>query len=332
MRIRNSIVIGLLGFLAGISAVAAQEIVPITETTEGRIDFMSAAKDTPNTHAIRKSVKLTDQIYGILEFPDNPRMVNGKVAAMVVLHGSGGPNYTVAPKWARWLREQGVATFLVDSFTPRSIVNTIGSQEQISYTASGLDAVIALKVLAKHPRIDRNRIGVIGFSRGGVGAQTASFEVIRKAVIDDDLKFAVHLPFYGSCSRIGKTTGAPIVHFFGSADDFYTEEGCKQSTEAIRARGGNIELVVYLGARHGFDSDQVRPFLERNMVVSGKCNQMFDLDHQKFYFDGQEVTLSDYNAKYKACTSRGMWYQMDPAAKAASRERVKLEIERNLFR
>ena len=309
-------------------SATAQEVVPISEATAGRIEFMSAARDSSTAQSAKKALKFTDQISGTLEFPDKP----GKVPAMVVLHGSGGPNHTTATEWAQWLRAQGVATFLVDSFTGRAIVNTVSDQSQLSIPASGLDALVALKVLGKHPRIDRNRIGVIGFSRGGAGAQIASFEVFRKGVMDDDLKFAVHLPFYGTCSRVGKTTGAPIVHFFGSDDDMYNETRCQWATEFTRKLGGNIELVIYKGARHGFDSNQVKPYLERSMVTVGKCNQMFDQDNNKYWNEdpNREVSVAEYNAYTKSCTSKGLWYQMDSSAKNASRERVKQEVERNL--
>lgn len=304
----------------------AQELSPLTAATTGKIEFMSVARDSGTVQAVRKTLKFTDQISGDLQFPDKP----GVVPAMVVLHGSGGPNRTTAVEWARWLRALGVATFNVDSFTSRAIANTVGDQSQISYPASGLDALVALKVIAKHPRIDRNRIGVIGFSRGGAATQMAAIDTFRKGVIDDDLKFMVHLAFYGSCSRVGKTTGAPIVHFFGADDDQFNEAGCKEATEFIRRLDGDIDLVIYRGARHGFDSNQGSPYLERTMVTVGKCRQMFDMDNNKFTVEGQPVTLSEYEAYSKTCARTGMWYQMQVSAKDASRDRVKREVERLL--
>lgn len=304
----------------------AQELSPLTATTTGKIEFMSVARDSGTVQAVRKTLKFTDPISGDLQFPDR----SGVVPAMVVLHGSGGPNRTTATEWARWLRAMGVATFNVDSFTSRAIANTVGDQSQISYPASALDALVALKVLAKHPRIDRNRIGVIGFSRGGAATQMAAIDAFRKGVIDDDLKFAVHLAFYGSCSRVGKTTGAPIVHFFGADDDQFNEVGCKEATEFTQRLGGDIDLVIYRGARHGFDSNQGPAFLERSMVTVGKCRQMFDMDNNKFTVEGRPVTSAEYDAYSKTCASTGMWYQMQASAKDASRERVKREVERVL--
>lgn len=302
--------------------------VRLSETTSGKIEFMSVAANSSTGQTVRKSLRLTDRISGDLRFPDR----SGKLPAMVVLHGSGGPNRTTGTEWASWLQSIGVATFAVDSFSGRSIVDTGSDQTQISYPASALDALLALKVLSQHPRIDRNRIGVIGFSRGGAATQMAATEVFRRAVIDDDLKFALHLAFYGSCSRVGKTTGVPIVHFFGSADDQFNETGCKQATEFLKNLGADVDLVIFKGARHGFDSNQVTPYLERTAVTVGKCHQMFDMDNNKFFVERRLVTNKEYDAYSKSCSSRGMWYQMDSLAKAASRERVKLEVERILNR
>ena len=318
----------LLALLAlGVSIVVrAQELSPLDATTVGRIDFVSVARDSSTAQAMSRSLKFTDSISGDLQFPDR----HGKLAAMVIMHGSGGPRRTTATDWAPWLRSLGVATFIVDSFTSRAIVNTVDDQSRISYPASALDALIALKVIARHPRIDRNRIGVIGFSRGGTAAQMAAVDAFRRGVIDDDLKFALHLVFYGSCSRVGRTTGAPIVHFFGAEDDQFNEVGCRESTEFIRSLGGRVELVVYSGARHGFDSNQIAPYLERGMVTVGRCHQMFDMDRNQFYVQGRPVTAAEYTAYSRTCSSKGMWYQMHSSSREASRVRVRDEITRAL--
>ncbi len=315
-----------LAALAFPALMQAQELRPLTGATAGKIEFTSVARASSTAQAVSRTLKFTDLISGDLQFPDR----HGQVAAMVVLHGSGGPNRTTATEWALWLRSLGIATFTVDSFTSRGIANTVADQSQISYPASALDALVALKVIAKHPRIDRNRIGVIGFSRGGAATQMAAIDTFRKGVIDDDLKFAVHLAFYGSCSRVGKTTGSPIVHFFGAEDDQFNEVGCKEATEFIKSLGGQIDLVIYRGARHGFDSNQGAPHLERNMVTVGKCRQMFDMDKNQFFVEGRSVTAAEYNDYGKTCAKNGMWYQMHASAKDASRTRVREEVERIL--
>ena len=73
-----------MALVTAIFAVAfsatAQELAPITESTAGKIEFMSVARDSSTAQSAKKALKFTDQISGTLEFPDKP----GKVPAMVV--------------------------------------------------------------------------------------------------------------------------------------------------------------------------------------------------------------------------------------------------------
>ena len=63
------------------------------------------------------------------------------------------------------LSSAGIATFLVDSFSGRGIVNTITDQSQLDTLSMMVDAYRALALLARHPRIDAGRIAVMGFSK-----------------------------------------------------------------------------------------------------------------------------------------------------------------------
>ena len=87
----------------------------------------------------------------------------------MLVHGSGG----VTPRedrWAEELLQAGAATFVLDSFTGRSIAMTAEDQSQLSSLAMIGDAYRALELLATHPRIDPARIAVMGFSKGGAVA------------------------------------------------------------------------------------------------------------------------------------------------------------------
>ena len=74
------------------------------------------------------------------------------------------------------LNKAGFATFVIDSFTGRGIANTITDQAQLSSYVMMNDAFAAFAVLAKHPRVDPDKIAVMGFSKGAIPALYASMD------------------------------------------------------------------------------------------------------------------------------------------------------------
>jgi dienelactone hydrolase len=94
-----------------------------------------------------------------------PRAATRRLPVVVLIHGSGGVSGFVHD-WSQWLNALGVATFIIDRFTGRGIVTTVYDQAQLSRLAIIVDAYRALELLSKHPRIDSQRIAVMGFSRG----------------------------------------------------------------------------------------------------------------------------------------------------------------------
>ena len=58
------------------------------------------------------------------------------------------------------------------------------------------DAYAALRWLASEPRIDADRIAIIGFSYGAEVAHITAFESVRSALNPGPGRFAAHVPFY----------------------------------------------------------------------------------------------------------------------------------------
>src|SRR5262249_38544017 len=105
-------------------------------------------------------------IAGELRFPQG---ASGRLPAVILLHGSGGPNGG-HELWSKQFNEMGIASFLIDSFSARGLTSTSADQALLGRFNMVLDAYRGADVIAAHPRIDPARIAVIGFSRGGQSA------------------------------------------------------------------------------------------------------------------------------------------------------------------
>jgi len=192
-------------------------------------------------------------IAGELRFPKG----DGKLPAVILVHGSGGIG-AATDRWAQRLNEIGVAAFVVDSFSGRGITSTNTDQSQLDSIAMMVDAYRALGVLAQHPRIDPDRIGIIGFSKGAVAAVYSSNERFRKMYAPEGVEFAVHIGLYTPCNTTfrddDKTTGKPVRLFHGIADDYVAIGPCRDYVARLKQAGADATLTEYPGATHAYDA------------------------------------------------------------------------------
>jgi dienelactone hydrolase len=177
------------------------------------------------------------------------------------VHGSGGVGANV-DRWSQELNGIGVATFILDSFTGRGIVDTGTDQAQLDQLAMIYDAYRALELLSKHHRIDPARIGIMGFSRGGRAALYASLKRFQRMHGPAGVEFAAYLPFYALCyTRYiddEEVSGRPIRLFHGSADDYVPVAPCRAYVERLRKAGKDAQLAEYPDAHHVFDNPSLK--------------------------------------------------------------------------
>ena len=146
----------------------------------------------------------------------------------------------------------------LDSFSGRGIVNTINDQSQLDTLAMMVDAYRALGTLAQHPRIDSNRIAVMGFSKGAVAAVYSSNKRFRQIYGPSNVEFAAHIGLYTPCNVTyrddDKVTEKPIRLFHGVADDWVSIEPCRGYVGRLKNAGADVSLTEYPGAHHAFDA------------------------------------------------------------------------------
>lgn len=310
-------------FVAGVADAGIDVKLDMTAGDAGKIYFTSAARETTFTALLMSKISFTDTITGDLVIPATASA--GKIPAMVIMHGSSGVDAGSSHDWAEFLNHMGIATFIVDSFEARGIENTVKDQSLLSFNATAIDGFRALQMLATHPKIDPDRIGIMGFSRGGVGAQMTGLERLRAAVIPGNLKYALHIPVYGGCSLYGRTDGSPILHLIGDKDDYSGIDNCRRNTELMKKKGADILMIEYPGALHGFDVDRPARYLPQNQTWRN-CTAQTDIDTLNSQLPGDERPLSLWElVEYKkSCLTYGVRYGGDPQAREDARRQVKI--------
>src|SRR5947208_17172692 len=92
-----------------------------------------------------------------------------------------------------------LSTFALDGFTGRGLTNVNPDQGSLGRLNMILDVYRMLDVLAKHPRVDPQRVALMGFSRGGQGALYASLKRFHKTWNRSGIEFVAYVPFYPAC-------------------------------------------------------------------------------------------------------------------------------------
>ena len=197
----------------------------------------------------------------------------GPVPALVIHHGSSGISDGREGRFAREIVAMGVAAVVIDSFKPRGVSSTVQDQSAVTGQDFNLDALMALKALGANGRIDRARIGITGFSKGGTSALMAAHEQqVAAAGLPAGLRYALHVPFYPSCNAQyyqPRSTGAPIYLLLGGADTYVGVESCQTYAGALQAAGAQVQVTVFPNAMHGFDGG--RTYFEPKGENYAKC-------------------------------------------------------------
>jgi dienelactone hydrolase len=194
-------------------------------------------------------VKITATLY--LPQSDKP------VPAMVIVNNSGGVLDRIEGHYSRSLSHSGIAALDVNSFKPRKIANIEENQALVGSWAMENDAFAALAELKKDKRIDPDRIGVMGVSKGGLVAQNAAMLVRRELRRTGSLAFALHVPIAPDCVaqfRNAGTTGRPIFYMLAELDDVTPSKPCPEYADRIKTAGNsNVATKVYTGQYHAWE-------------------------------------------------------------------------------
>ena len=194
----------------------------------------------------------------------------GRLPVVMMMHGSGGVNGT-SEAWVHQFNSMGISTFVIDGFSGRGITATSTNQALLGRLNLIVDIYHALDILAKHPRVDPDRIVLMGFSRGGQAALYASESRFQKLWNKSGLQFAAYIPFYPDCSTTyvddTEIVDRPIRIFHGTPDDYNPVASCKAFVERLKEAKRDVVLTEYPDSPHGFDAGLLG--VNTNTVAAG---------------------------------------------------------------
>ena len=183
----------------------------------------------------------------------------GLAPAVVVLHHCAGFDDLVV-SWADRLSTWGYAALAADSFGPRNAPKNCTAR-----TYQALDALSALDFLSRQDFVDRNRIGVLGFSQGGIAALRNAEQDFPPAKSHRE-KFRAAVAFYPDCASISGIMSVPTLVLMGELDDWTLAKACQAMVEGQGAIGlsrqpgdrSMVSLITYPGVYHSFNLPLLR--------------------------------------------------------------------------
>ena len=222
---------------------------------------------------------------------------SARLPAVVMMHGRAGAYSERAngvfdattlslrhKAWGREWADAGYVALLVDGFGPRGYPQgfprfSYDSRPDVlsEMTVRPLDANGALAYLRKRADVIADRIGLQGWSNGGSATiATMAFDAPGIASPTPKTGFRAALAFYPGCGLKGQFDDkpfrpyAPFLLLHGTADEEVSYKRCLSLAERSREAGGTIEIKIYPGATHSFDSPaRSRQSNEANATATG---------------------------------------------------------------
>lgn len=192
---------------------------------------------------------------GFLHLPS----ATGPVPLVIASIGSAGLASGREALYAAAFTAAGLGLFVVDSFGTRGFSETRTDQGRISFATSCADALYALAHMRNDPRIDPERIALLGYSRGGCAVLLSDDERLAQAVLGGGRRFAAYVALYPSVWLRWlhpRPAPGPVLVVMGEIDDMAPRARVETQAARLVAAGAAVETIVLPGAGHAFDAVQ----------------------------------------------------------------------------
>jgi uncharacterized protein len=193
---------------------------------------------------------------GRLRFADG---IGAKAPVVVIAHGSSGPD-SRGPSYAEALGAAGISSLEIDMWRPRGLKGLLDRPRSVADTYA--DVFGAFRYLTCRAEFDALRIGVLGFSWGGVLAMMTATRGVARRYLRNGERFAAHAALYPVCWLYNRVegyefrdlTGAPVLVQCGGADDYDKPDALEKLVAGVDPSDrAAVKTIVYPGATHAFD-------------------------------------------------------------------------------
>jgi dienelactone hydrolase len=257
--------------------------LPVSAQHMTRIEFVTFDTNVvPNTTA-GAQVWLRAELY----VPGNATL---PLSAVVITPSSGGVRQEVEIYYARELARAGIVALVIDSFGSRALSHSVHDQSLLNSWQTGNDAVAGLRWLVADPRFRRDRIGIMGVSKGGQAAMDTALTLYLRWMGITDATFAAHVAVVPYCNWVARsktTTGAPILFMLAELDDQCPVAHCLEHAAGLRQAGNAlVETKIYEGAHHAWEFMGNAPYFDKWAENYAECRVWIE-------DDGSEVSAKD---------------------------------------
>lgn len=218
-------------------------------------------------------------IGGELSFPQG----RGPFPVVILLHACGGLHALEIAQLsahARSLAKAGFATYILDSFGARGLDHGEVCKNGRDASEFRLDDLYnAREALQKHPKVDKDKFFVAGFSHG---ASVAAWAAVNLANRD---RFRAVAAFYPDCRALLHSfkLKAPIIVFAAGRDDWTPSPICDEAKARERAPGEALELMTYPNAYHAFDQKRHDKYLGHTMIYDEQATADSEKKMEAFF-------------------------------------------------
>lgn len=194
---------------------------------------------TAGQQALKARVQIEDELDYLLYSPDDHGDPKARFPLVVWLHGGNEGGHDIDK-----VRSSGMPRMIeAGRQFPFFVFSPQNPSEELLYPIERLES--ALREVLANPRIDRSRVYVIGYSRGGFGAWALAEQFPGRFAAIVSIAGGANLQYL---NRTSEKTAYRMFH--GTDDDVIPLSVSALVHERLRSLKRNTRLTVYEGVGH----------------------------------------------------------------------------------